>query len=184
MNHEQIQELVRRGYRRVSRRFGVVARVDRPDWLQHLIDNNMGPHREDMRRVDTARLWADFYRRVVSADKIELDPPSLALNFPTSNDDPTGYVPKADEATPCSVCEQPTLSHGTGLCDRCWELSRRIAADTPLAVKILATLVGRCEHRLRQTFPDLCGRKCAVDRDSTELCTCCPECRRACNDSA
>jgi len=38
---------------------------------------------------------------------------------------------------PCSLCAQPTAMEGTKLCDRCWELKRRIEADPELAKKIL-----------------------------------------------
>jgi hypothetical protein len=41
---------------------------------------------------------------------------------------------------PCSLCAQPTAMIGTGLCDRCWELKRRIEADPELAKKILQTV--------------------------------------------
>lgn len=41
------------------------------------------------------------------------------------------------ETVPCSVCETPTAMTGTRLCDRCWELERRIHADPEIARKIL-----------------------------------------------
>lgn len=41
---------------------------------------------------------------------------------------------------PCRLCEKPTSMTGTRLCDRCWELERRIFADPVLAKKILDQL--------------------------------------------
>lgn len=39
---------------------------------------------------------------------------------------------------PCKVCEQPTCSKGTQLCDRCWELDNRIRMDPEIARRLLA----------------------------------------------
>lgn len=44
---------------------------------------------------------------------------------------------KTIEAVPCRLCSAPTLSTGTKLCDRCWELKGRIRRDPELARKIL-----------------------------------------------
>lgn len=41
----------------------------------------------------------------------------------------------------CSFCgEQWTFSFGTKLCDRCWELKRRVQADPHLARRALAEM--------------------------------------------
>lgn len=40
---------------------------------------------------------------------------------------------------PCKWCGTPTPSLGTKMCDRCWELDRRISADPVLAARILVT---------------------------------------------
>ena len=37
----------------------------------------------------------------------------------------------------CRLCSARTVYVGTRLCDRCWELERRIVADPDLAAKIL-----------------------------------------------
>lgn len=41
------------------------------------------------------------------------------------------------ETVPCRFCGAETLSTGTKLCDRCWELSSRIRREPELARKIL-----------------------------------------------
>jgi hypothetical protein len=44
-----------------------------------------------------------------------------------------------EEIIPCRLCGGPTTMPGTRLCDRCWELERRVQADPELARKILRT---------------------------------------------
>lgn len=41
----------------------------------------------------------------------------------------------------CRLCRALTPSTGTKLCDRCWELERRVKADPDLAWKILRRLI-------------------------------------------
>jgi len=41
------------------------------------------------------------------------------------------------ETVPCTLCGAKTHMTGTRLCDRCWELRKRIEADPELAQKIL-----------------------------------------------
>ena len=41
---------------------------------------------------------------------------------------------------PCRFCGVATHMLGTSLCDRCWELSRRMQDDPELAAKILAEI--------------------------------------------
>lgn len=88
------ENLVARGYRRTSRRHGMVSRVDRPDWKEvlakHLIRSV--PEMEKMVRRSPGD-WEDYYRRVLSKDTITLNPPSRALSIPSSDHDPVGYVP-------------------------------------------------------------------------------------------
>lgn len=83
-----IAEFVALGYRRTSRKFGIISRVDRPDWKEFLARKGMliGPEREGN--------GADHYRACYSKDKITLEPPSLALEVPTSGHDPVGFIPK------------------------------------------------------------------------------------------
>ena len=40
--------------------------------------------------------------------------------------------------TICRICGHETAMLGTKLCDRCWELERRITADLELARRIFA----------------------------------------------
>lgn len=42
----------------------------------------------------------------------------------------------------CKLCGSEEGHEGTNLCDRCWELSRRIEADPKLALKVLMQIKG------------------------------------------
>ena len=42
-----------------------------------------------------------------------------------------------EEIIACTICGGPTTMKGTELCDRCWELDRRIRGDLILAERIL-----------------------------------------------
>lgn len=44
------------------------------------------------------------------------------------------------DTLPCRICGNATPMRGTKLCDRCWELERRVLADPELARKIMSTL--------------------------------------------
>ena len=75
------EELTAKGYRRVSNKHGIVARVDRADWWEALekhFQRNM-PIRND---AETGR-WADYYRRVLSEDRLEVGP-DIARHVPQS----------------------------------------------------------------------------------------------------
>lgn len=88
------QELIARGYRRVSRRFGHVARVDRPDWREELARRHSpwDPEGEGMRWVNALGDGAaDFYRRGYSKDVVVLSQ-TVALRVLPSAWDTTGYV--------------------------------------------------------------------------------------------
>ncbi len=78
------------GYRRTSRKYGIISRVDRPDWKEFLARKGMviGPGREGN--------GADHYRACYSKDNIELGTEFayLALEVPTSGHDPVGFIPK------------------------------------------------------------------------------------------
>lgn len=52
-----------------------------------------------------------------------------------------GSSPKPTVA--CRICSNPTPMLGTKLCDRCWELEKRIHADPELAQRILEGLKKR-----------------------------------------
>lgn len=85
--------LIKRGYRRVSNKYGRVARIDRPDWVQVLA---IRLHRAPADfyvpgEPNPTGSWCDFYRRTYSEDVLEMDP-TLAQKIPSSCHDPVGYV--------------------------------------------------------------------------------------------
>ena len=64
----------------------------------------------------------------------------------------------------CELCGSPTHYTSTKLCDRCWELERRIERDLPLARKIFERLGGRFKDErlipLDQISKELSVRAC------------------------
>ena len=83
-------ELIRLGYRCTSRKYGILARIDRPDWVEFLKHELMREDEEGLPNLGDGG-WEDFYRRVHSKDKIEISP-ARARKFPTSCWDPIGFV--------------------------------------------------------------------------------------------
>lgn len=77
-----VAALVAKGYRRISNKYGMVARIDRPDWIEVLPAN--------FKRNANANA-ADYYRRCVSKDVLEL-PTSVAMMVPNSDNDAVGFV--------------------------------------------------------------------------------------------
>lgn len=83
------------GYRKVSNKFGVLSRIDRPDWVQVLAEHL---HRSPAelyvpgRPEHPSAHWCDYYRRVLSTDTVMIDP-AFARYIPNSNNDPVGFVP-------------------------------------------------------------------------------------------
>lgn len=47
---------------------------------------------------------------------------------------------RRDNVVPCRICNAPTMTLGTKLCNRCWELENRIQSDPEIARKILADM--------------------------------------------
>ncbi len=83
------EELIVRGYRRVSNKYGIVARVDRSDWweaLEKYFGRNM-----PIRTPNEIAHWADYYRRTLSKDTLELGP-EKARSIPSSSWDSTGFI--------------------------------------------------------------------------------------------
>lgn len=74
------KQLKKSGYRIVSRKYGIAARVDRQDWEQFCKDNGHPVN-------------ADWYRRCLSKDTITVGS-GIARSLPTSCHDNTGYVEK------------------------------------------------------------------------------------------
>lgn len=88
------ERLTARGYRRTSRSYGMVSRIDRSDWIDVLAERLLRTC-DEMRKMihEQPGQWEDFYRRVISKDTVTLDPPRRALKVPPSRSDPAGYVP-------------------------------------------------------------------------------------------
>jgi hypothetical protein len=84
-----VPSLIARGYRRVSRRFGMVARVDREDWREYMAEKL---HKTPAQINAAANIWADHYRRVYSKDVLTL-PQAKALKVPASAGDSIGWIP-------------------------------------------------------------------------------------------
>jgi hypothetical protein len=91
------QELIAKGYRLVSRKYRLVARIDRPDWAQVLVDT-LAPWMKKSTEENYARAikemeenigMRDWYRRCMSKDTIKV---SDIRGFPNSSHDPVGYV--------------------------------------------------------------------------------------------
>lgn len=82
------------GYRRISKRNKIIARIDREDWLQHMaghLEMSLIELITDMN--EKPGYYEDYYRRNLSSDRHEV---SLITSrtVPSSFEDPTGYVPK------------------------------------------------------------------------------------------
>lgn len=93
----QAQELIERGYRRVSNRGQIVARVDRADWKEHMAQRHApwDPKGEGMRfveRLEKENAAADHYRRVYSTDWKYVHNTKIFRQIPNSRHDPVGYV--------------------------------------------------------------------------------------------
>lgn len=77
---------ISRGYRRISRRRGIVARIDREDWHQVL------SAKYPRCRFQHDAMAEDFYRRVLSQDKVQTRRYVTEM-VPPSGNSLTGYVP-------------------------------------------------------------------------------------------
>ena len=79
-------ELAFRGYRRVSNKYGTVARIDCANWRREL-NNRL--------RRDTSKnpgiCWEDHYRRCYSQDKLDVGRETARL-VPTSSHDYIGFI--------------------------------------------------------------------------------------------
>jgi hypothetical protein len=88
------KELTRRGYRRVSRKYRLVSRIDRPDFVEVLAeDMNHAPadfFTRGERRVEGR--WCDYYRRGLSKDVLHVPDEAVFLGVPPSDHDDVGYV--------------------------------------------------------------------------------------------
>lgn len=84
------EELIAAGYRCVSRKYGIVSRIDRDDWIKVVVRNTHQTE-QSIGKAMSSGSWQDFYRRVYSKDTLELGN-SRGRAFPTSGFDPVGYV--------------------------------------------------------------------------------------------
>lgn len=92
------EDLIRRGYRRVSNKYRIVSRIDRPDWREFMAKEHApwDPQGDGMgwvfllgRQAGSAE---DHYRSVYSKDNIENIPNEIFKQIPGSGYDPVGYV--------------------------------------------------------------------------------------------
>lgn len=71
---QEAVRLIRSGYRPVSNRHRTLSRIDRPDWQERLASALAPWDREEgAARANAMTGAADFYRRVHSKDKIDVD---------------------------------------------------------------------------------------------------------------
>jgi hypothetical protein len=86
------------GYRRTSNRYGMLSRIDRPDWLTVLaIHMRRSPATFYVPGQDHPEgSWCDHYRRVLSKDKIEVSQ-AISRLVPSSDHDPIGYIGSEEE---------------------------------------------------------------------------------------
>jgi translation initiation factor IF-1 len=69
-------ELTQKGYRRISNKYKIVARIDKEDWLD-IMAKQMNCSRADFYCVNGGGVkdnWRDHYIRVYSEDKLTVGP--------------------------------------------------------------------------------------------------------------
>lgn len=81
------EQLAERGYCVTSRAHRMIARIDRPDWKDQLAKEL----RTDYEETLDAPHWKDFYRRVLSKDKLYVDEEKVK-SIPKSSSCDIGYV--------------------------------------------------------------------------------------------
>ncbi|KVR21647.1 hypothetical protein WK13_34480 [Burkholderia ubonensis] len=95
MTSLEVQRLKAQGYCRTSNKWGLLSRIDRPDWQQHMAERHCPWSAEQgMKWVrGLGKDAEDQYRRVYSQDSITV-PRDVAKQFPPSGGTVTGYKPK------------------------------------------------------------------------------------------
>lgn len=86
--YKSIEYMVASGYCRTSNKFGLVSRIDRPDWREHMAERAYPP---EYGYTHLGHAWvknlgtraADQYRRCYSQDKFEMGR-STGRRFPPS----------------------------------------------------------------------------------------------------
>jgi len=72
------RELFDRGYLGISNRYGLVARIDRPDWIEYMAGQSFRSAAEyyvrtpDGRVTNDTGMWGEHYCRVHSRDQQEV----------------------------------------------------------------------------------------------------------------
>lgn len=87
-------DLIKKGFCLTSNKFGIISRIDRPDWKNHMaILHTPWSLEEGLRWIDCLGEMdaEDFYRRCHTKDKIELGM-NKGKTFPRSHTTITGYV--------------------------------------------------------------------------------------------
>ena len=78
------------GYRVVSRKYGMISRIDRKDWKEYMAKQHApwDAEGEGIKWVQLLgdRAAADHYRRVYSKDTLEIGRKALTLKIPNSGD--------------------------------------------------------------------------------------------------
>lgn len=85
-------DLAASGYARISNRYTMVARIDRPDWKDVMASAHTRGHAWVASMGD--RDAADHYRRCFSKDKIEGLPRSAYSKLPASSEGPRAFMAK------------------------------------------------------------------------------------------
>ena len=80
-------ELIKKGYRRVSNKYRVISRIDRDDWIEYMANQHSPWDIEEGYNWISALGMAsasDHYRRVYSKDVIEGVPVNVFRKIPSS----------------------------------------------------------------------------------------------------
>ena len=91
MNVKYIKKLIAQGYRRTSRKYGLISRIDRSDWREHMAAGHVSGMRWVKCLEQPSGSADNDYRRCISKDTLEISP-SLSLKIPISDHDPIGFV--------------------------------------------------------------------------------------------
>ena len=86
-HNERAETLIAQGYCRVSRKFRIIARIDRADWIER-VARAVGRRPDELCSVVVGRpdvMWADYYRRCLSKDTIEGVDPEVFKLIPLSD---------------------------------------------------------------------------------------------------
>lgn len=87
MNRDKLKQMIDQGYCCVSRKYGIVARVDNPNWQDILLRKYPNWRTAKI----TEGQMADYYRRIFSKDDVELGR-YWGGQFPSSSNNETGYI--------------------------------------------------------------------------------------------